>query len=351
MTTPESQTENVKPVGLIDPEELPPRQITKMERFLGPEPYRVLKGLINTPASRIGLFLIVFFVIIALASPLIAPPYPGRDPYKIPRDGFSPDPKPAGSVWKVRPIPTPFWWKMFNGDAKLTHVWGTSSGQYDIFYGVIWGTRSAFRAGLVITLATLIIGLLVGSIAAYYGGMLDMVLMRIVDIFMTLPFIMAALILAAVLTPKIGRSVVPATLALIVFGWMGYARLIRGDILSVRERDYILAAKVIGVKDGRILSKHILPNAIFPTLVIASMDIGTYVLSFAALSFLGVGTEVGYADWGQLLSFARDWITNLGQYWYIVVYPGIALVLFVLGWNLVGDALRDVLDPKMRGAK
>lgn len=351
MTTPESQTENVKPVELIDPEELPPRTISKMEHFLGPEPYRILRGLLNTPASRVGMILILFFVIVAVFAPMIAPPYQGRDPFKIPRDGFSPDPKPMGTVWKVRPIPTPFWWKMFNGDAKFTHVWGTSSGQYDIFYGVIWGTRSAFRAGLIITFAALVIGLLIGSIAAYYGGIIDNVLMRIVDIFMTLPYIMAALILTAVLTPKIGRSVVPAMIAMIVFGWMTYARLIRSDILSVRERDYILAARVVGVKDGQIVSRHIIPNAIFPTLVIASMDIGTYVLAFAALSFLGVGTEVGYADWGQLMSFARDWITNLGQYWYIVVFPGLALVLFVLGWNLVGDALRDVLDPKMRSAK
>jgi peptide/nickel transport system permease protein len=160
---------------------------------------------------------------------------------------------------------------------------------------------------------------------------------------------MMALIMAAVLTPVIGRSLVPALLAMITFGWMGYARIIRSDILSVKQRDFILAARVCGVKDGRILFKHILPNAIFPTLVLASLGIGDVVLSFAALSFLGIGTPMGYADWGQVLSFARNWITNLADYWYIVVYPGLTLVFFVMGWNLVGDALRDVLDPKMRG--
>jgi peptide/nickel transport system permease protein len=112
-----------------------------------------------------------------------------------------------------------------------------------------------------------------------------------------------------------------------------------------------MAARVIGVKDNRIMFHHILPNAIFPTMVIASLDVGTYVLSFAALSFLGIGTDIGYADWGQLLSFARAWISSLGTYWYIIVWPGLALVFYVLGWNLVGDALRDVLDPRMRGAK
>ena len=197
--------------------------------------------------------------------------------------------------------------------------------------------------------ATLILGVIIGSVSAYYGGTVDNVIMRIVDIFMTLPYILAALILAAVLTPKIGRSLLPALIALIAFGWMGYARIIRGDILSIKERDYVMAARVIGVKDSRILFRHILPNAIFPTLVLATLAIGDVVLSFAALSFLGIGTELGYADWGQVLSFARNWITNLGTYWYIVVWPGLTLVLFTMGWNLVGDALRDVLDPKMRG--
>jgi peptide/nickel transport system permease protein len=130
---------------------------------------------------------------------------------------------------------------------------------------------------------------------------------------------------------------------------MGYSRIVRGDILSVKERDYVMAAKVIGVKDSRILFRHILPNAIFPTLVLASLDVGTIVLGFAALSFLGIGTEIGYADWGQILSFARNYITSLNTYWYILVFPGVVLILFVLGWNLLGDALRDVLDPRLRG--
>jgi peptide/nickel transport system permease protein len=103
------------------------------------------------------------------------------------------------------------------------------------------------------------------------------------------------------------------------------------------------------LKNGRILFKHILPNAIYPTLVLATLGFGDVVLSFAALSFLGIGTEIGYADWGQILSFARNWITSLDKYWYIVVFPGLVLTLFVLGWNLIGDTLRDVLDPRMRG--
>jgi len=325
------------------------RKIGRLERILGPENYRILLGLLKTPASIAGFILITFFVLVAVFAPVIAPPAKTGDPYKIPRDGFKAQPQPMGAVWSVRPPPLPFWWKPIMKTDQWVHILGTAQGQYDVFYGIIWGTRTAFKTGLVVVISTFLIGVIVGSISAYYGGVVDNIIMRVVDVFLTLPFILAALILAAVITPRFGRSLFPAIIALVTFGWMGYARVIRGDILSTKERDYVMAARVIGVKDGGILLRHILPNAIFPTLVLASLAIGDVVLSFAALSFLGIGTDVGYADWGQVLSFARNWIISLDQYWYIVVWPGITLVLFVMGWNLVGDALRDVLDPRMRG--
>lgn len=295
------------------------------------------------------MILIGFFIFIAIAAPVIMPPVTPNDPYKIPRDGFRSDPRPMGSEWTRNVPDIPFWYKAVTGKDEWVHIMGTSEGQYDIFYGMIWGTRTAFQTGLVVTFSTFLIGIIYGSISAYYGGIVDNLMMRVVDVLLILPGILAVLILAAVLTPRIGKSLIPAMAALIAFGWMGYSRIIRGDILSVKERDYVLAARVIGVKDSRILFRHILPNAIFPTLVLASLAIGDVVLSFAALSFLGIGTEVGYADWGQVLSFARNWITSLNTYWYIIVWPGLTLVFFVMGWNLVGDALRDVLDPRMRG--
>ena len=325
------------------------RKITRLERILGPDNYRVVQGLFKTPAAIIGTILIVFFVIIAVGAPFLAPPANPNDPYNMPRDGFKAEPKPMGSEWKSRPPTLPVWWKAVTGKDKWVHVMGTSQGQYDIYYGVIWGTRTAFRTGLTVVIATVLLGVVVGSVSAYYGGWVDNILMRIVDVLLVLPGLMATLILAAVLTPVLGRSLWPAMIALIAFGWLGYARIIRGDILSVKERDFILAAKVIGVQDSRILFRHIIPNAIFPTLVLASLGIGDVVLSFAALSFLGIGTDLGYADWGQVLSFARNWITSLNTYWYIIVWPGATLVLYVMGFNLVGDALRDVLDPRLRG--
>ncbi len=325
------------------------REIGKLERFLGPDNYRIVKGLVKTPASRIGFFLVFFFAMIAIFAPLIISPVPPNDAYKIPRDGYKNDPRPPGTEWKRQVPEMPFWYKTLTGKDEWVHLMGTSEGSYDIFYGVIWGTRTAFTTGLVVTVATFLLGVIYGSISAYYGGVVDNLMMRILDVLMILPSTLAALILAAVLTPKIGKSVLPVMIALIAFGWMGYARIIRGDILSIKERDYIMAAKVSGVKNSRILFKHIIPNAIFPTLVLASLGIGDVVLSFAALSFLGIGTETGYADWGQLLSFARNWISSLGEYWYIVVFPGLTLVFYVMGWNLIGDAMRDVLDPRMRG--
>lgn len=347
---PKPSGEEIEPSGdnLILAEAHSDRKISRMERWMGPENYRIMKGLSKTWASRVGFFLILFFALVAIFAPLIAPPV-GSDPYMMPRDGFVSQPKKPGTIWKKNSPEVPFWYKPLTGNDEWVHLLGTAQGQYDIFYGIVWGTRTAFRTGFIVEIATVLIGVILGSVAAYYGGAVDNILMRIVDIFMTLPYIMMAMIAAAVLTPKIGKSLIPAMIAMIAFGWMGYSRVIRSDILSIKQRDYVMAAKVSGVKNSRILFKHIIPNAIFPTLVLATLGIGNVVLSFAALSFLGIGTPLGYSDWGQILAFARSWINNLDKYWYIVVFPGLTLTLFVMGWNLVGDAVRDVFDPRMRG--
>ncbi|MDK2980666.1 MAG: peptide/nickel transport system permease protein [Chloroflexota bacterium] len=334
--------------GLIG--EYTERTISKTEKFLGPELYRILRGVFTNPLSIIGFSLIMFFILVAVFAPQIAPPLENaRDPYKILRDGFSPYPKEPGADWVKKAPELPAWYEPLTGKDHWVHFFGTASGGWDLFYGVVWGTRTAIKVGVLIEGITLLLGILIGSLAGFYGGWLDTIIMRITEIFQTFPFILSAMTLSAILTPIIGKGLWPATIALVVFGWMSYARLIRGDILSVRERDYVMAARVVGATDSRIMFQHIIPNAIYPTLVVASLDIGSVVVSFAALSFLGIGTEVGYADWGQLVSFARNWIPQLSKYWWILIYPGVALVLFVLGWNLVGDALRDIMDPRMRG--
>lgn len=323
---------------------------SRLEKAVGPEWARVIRGLLTNPLSVTGLVVVIMFLLVAAVAPVLAPPIrDNADPYQIPRDGFGPTPQEPGTIWKRDVPPVPFWYEPVTGNEEWVHLLGTTSGQFDIFYGIIWGTRTALFVGVLVVASSLLIGMIVGSISAYYGGAIDDILMRITEIFMAFPFLLAALTLSAILVPLFGRGIWPSVIALISFGWMGYARVIRGDILSTKERDYVLSARTIGARDGRILVGHILPNAIFTTLVFASLDVGAIVLSFAALSFLGVGTDVGYADWGQVVSFARDYILTLDTYWYIIVYPGTALILFGLGWNLIGDGLRDVLDPRMQG--
>ena len=291
---------------------------------------KLVKQLLRNPLSVSGILLILFFVTVAVLAPIIAPPPPrARDPYDMPRLGYSAEPQPPSA------------------EARF----GTTEGQYDIFYGVVWGTRTAFKAGLIVSTVTLFIGVTLGTAAAYYGGIVDEALMRIVEIFQAFPFLLAAITMAAVLQPKLGRGIWTPIAALVAFGWTSYARLIRGDILSVKEREYVLAARVSGISDLGIILRHVIPNAMFPTMVVASMDIGTYVLAFAALSFLGVGVQPGYSDWGQIIAFARNWIPVLADYWFIIVFPGTAITLYVLGWNLLGDAFRDILDPRMRGTR
>lgn len=284
-----------------------------------------LTALLKNPVSITGTVLVVAFVMIAILAPLIAPPPIPSEPYQIPREGFLAEPQP----------PT-------QGD-----LMGTTQGQYDIFYGVVWGARTAFKIGLIVTSLTFIIGGLVGAISGYVGGWPDEVIQRIVEIFLAFPFLLAALTLATILGAKIQNGLITGMIALVAFGWPGYARLIREDVLAVKNMDYITAARVVGVPNWRILFRHIIPNSFYSLLVVASLDIGTNVLTFAALSFLGLGTSEGYADWGQLLSYARNWIPTLNAHWWIVVFPGMALLLFVLAFNLIGDAFRDALDPRM----
>lgn len=322
----------------------------RFERLVGPEWYRLIKGVLTNPLSVTGLIIVTVFILTALFAPVLAPaPTENWDPYKIPRDGFKPEPLPPGTEWTLNiPATVPGWYTLLTGNEEWVHLMGTTSGQYDIWYGIVWGARTALLAGTAVVAISALFGILVGSIAGFYGGWVDEIMMRVVEVFIVFPGLVAVLVLSSILVPIFGQSLWPAMIALIVFGWMGYARLLRGDILSNKERDYVLAARASGAKDTHIILKHVLPNAIFPTLVFLSLDMGAIVLSFAALSFLGVGVEPGYADWGQIVSFARDWILTLDKHWYIVLYPGLALLLYGLGWNLIGDALRDILDPKLR---
>jgi peptide/nickel transport system permease protein len=225
-------------------------------------------------------------------------------------------------------------------------VLGATAGGYDIYYGLVWGARVAFYAAIIVTGIGIIIGMIIGSIAGYFGGWVDNLIMRVIDVIFAIP----GLILSMVILTILGQSLTNVVIALSIFAWAGYARFLRGEILRVRELDFVDGARALGARSPRLIFKHVLPNSIGSLLILASLDIGSVVLSVAALSFLGLGAPEGFADWGQMVNFARGWLTGLpGQpfaYWYVIFWPSFIIVLFVLGWNLLGDAVRDVLDVR-----
>ena len=282
--------------------------------------------------SIVGIIIVIFFVGIALMAPVIAPPEPGSDPYilRIRED------------WKgargLTPPPTP---------PSPDHPFGTLGG-YDIYYGCIWGTRTAFRIGWQVVGISLAIAMVVGSISGYYGGLVDEFVMRFTDIIYAFP----GLILAMALVVAFGRSLDSVLLALVLVGWPTYTRVVRGEIFKVKQEDYVEAAKAVGCSDLRVILRHVLPNSIYPVLIMASLNIGAIVLTAAALSFLGLGAGESFADWGQLISNSRDYImgtaTDPLAYWHTWLIPGLFIFTFVLGWNLLGDAFRDILDPTIR---
>lgn len=285
----------------------------------------MLSRIKKNPLSVLGISILIFYCVVALLAPVLAPPS-GSDPYMIPHDRWYSTPQPPSAI----------------------HPFGTSEAQLDIYYGTIWGTRTAFRIGFFVTLTSLAFGLIIGVLSGYYGGIIDEVIMRFTDIVFAFP----ALVLAMALVTALGISLDNVMLALVLVGWPIYARVIRAEILRVKQEDYIEAAKAVGCSDLRVIVRHILPNSIYPILIMASLDIGAIVLAAAALSFLGLGAPTGYADWGQMINYSQNWIfaspTDPWKYWYTFIIPGLFISTFVLGWNLLGDAFRDILDPTLR---
>ena len=285
-----------------------------------------MKRLFKNPLTIIGVSIIMFFVFLAVFAPLLAPPPRPFDPYLMPHKG-----------WDMTPSPP-----------SLENPLGTLPSQYDILYGIIWGTRNAFRIGLTVVTANLLVGLILGAVAGYFGGIIDEIIMRIGDVFYAIP----TLVLAMALVVAIGRGLQSIVIVLIILGWPTYTRVIRSEILVIRNMDFILAARASGVSHFRIIMRHIMPNSIFSLIIVGSMNVGVTILIAAALSFLGLGSDTGYADWGAMVSTCRNFIVgppeNRLAYWYLVFIPGFTIALFVLGWNLLGDAIRDVFDPRVR---
>jgi len=295
----------------------------------------IMKYLLSSRALIAGVLLVLVFVLIAAAAPLIAPP-DGDDPYQLPRDGFVGNPE----------LPSP------------EHPLGLMQDRYDVFHGIIWGTRVAFRVGLVITFGRLLIGLTVGVLAGYYGGRLDAVAMRITDAFMSFPVVAAVMIVLTLFIEddwgiQMGQGGPAIIIALILFGWMQYARLIRANVLVEKSQDYVKAAISVGARDRRIIYRHVMPNALQGLFILAASDVGAMVVTVTALTFLGLSGDKPVADWGMILKVSRNWVigtpVNAFEYWYMYVPPIVVIVLFSMGWGLIGDGLREVLDPRLRG--
>ena len=211
----------------------------------------------------------------------------------------------------------------------------------DIFSRVLWGSRITIPAGLAVIVIGSSLGVIVGAVAGYAGGIVDELLMRLTELFMAFPFIILAMAVTAALGPDIQNAV----LALSVVWWPRYARVLRGLVLEVKAQEYVEAAHSAGAGGFYVLFRTILPNCIAPALILATLDIGTAIISFAALSFIGLGPEPSSPEWGRMVSIGIDFFDQ----WWMWLFPGLAIASLVMAFNFIGDGLRDILDPRLRG--
>jgi peptide/nickel transport system permease protein len=284
--------------------------------------------------------IVVFFLLVALAAPRLAPP---DDPH-------NPSPfRVVGKYYNAIPQPP-------SEEARL----GTVPGQLDVYHTLVWGTRSALRFGLIVALSTAGLGVLIGAFSGYFGGLINGVLMRVTDAFLTFPLIAGVLLFRQILFPTnqeapltwfqktlFNLKLDPVMLTFILFSWMPHARIINTNVAQLKRSEYVQAARAVGAGNARIILRHLLPNAIPPAIVLVARDIGAMVILDAAFTFIGVG---GSTEWGTLLVSGRDYVIGMGgnplAYWWTFVPASLALVLFGVGWNLLGDGLNTMLNPR-----
>lgn len=272
---------------------------------------KTLKRLLRNFAFSTGLLLTVALVVCALLAPVLAP----EDPLK-----------PAGPRLEAP------------SDA---HPLGLDELGRDVLSRIVWGARVSLRVGFSVVLLASVIGVTLGAISGYFGGIVDVLIMRLCDILLAFPGILLAIALVAVLGPSLNNVI----LALSIIGWVGYARLVRGQVLKVREMEFVTAARAMGARSPRVIALHVLPNVMNPVIVMATLGLAGAILAEAALSFLGLGVQPPTPSWGAMLTYGRQY---LGLANHLTIFPGAAIMAAVMGLNFLGDGLIDALDPKFR---
>jgi len=272
----------------------------------------VWRQIVRNPLSLTGLVIIVALVLLAILAPYIAP-----------CDPFATDP-----INKLEP-------------PSLTHLMGSDGLGRDIFTRVLYGTRISLWIAVLILLLAGVLGTTVGILAGYLGGFWDNLLMRVTDIFMAFPRLILAMAIAAALGPSLTNVVIAISFS----AWTVFARLARARAIAVREEDYVEAARAVGASNFRIILRHILPMAISPVIIQGTISMGGIILTAAGLGFLGFGAQPPTPEWGVMVSDGRNFMPHG---WWVSTFPGLAIMVTVLGFNLLGDGIRDILDPRMR---
>ena len=277
-----------------------------------------LKRLARRRTALFGLAVVVIVLLAATFAPLVSP--------------FDPLEQDINQRLKE-----PGW----RNPAGQAHPLGTDHLGRDILARVIFGSRIALVVGLSAVLISGVLGMMIGLVAGYFGGKVDDFFMRLADIQLAFPFILLAIAVIGVLGPSLRNIII----VIGVSSWVVYARVVRGEVLSIRERDFVQAAIALGSRDGRILVRHVLPNAFTPWLVVATLDMARVIVIESALSFLGLGVQPPTPTWGGMLADGRVYLSTA---WWLATFPGLAILVTVLGINLLGDGLRDTLDPRLK---
>lgn len=277
----------------------------------------VLKSLLKSKTGFAGFLIVIMVVIIAIFAPLLAP--------------FDP-----AAINPTKMLKPPIWLE----GSDPAHFLGTDNLGRDILSRIIFGSQVSLLVGISAVVLAGIIGIVVGLVSGFYGRWVDMILMRLVDSFLAIPNILFALVFLAIFGPS-----VPTLIIVIgVTNWVAYARIVRGETLSIKEREFVKAAQTIGVKNSIIMVRHILPNVMSSFIVISTLSVASTILLEASLSFLGLGIQPPTISWGGILSDGRDYLATS---WWLATLPGVAITITVLGIIFLGDWLRDLLDPRM----